>query len=84
MVADLHRIQAPSLILVGERDTHYLDDAELMARRIPRAHRVVVKGVGHAMNIEAPERFADEVMRFLGSVPEGPSQQAPCVAERSE
>ncbi len=65
MVDELDRIQAPTLILVGERDVHYLDDAELMARRIPRATKVVVPGVGHAMSVEAPELFADEVMRFL-------------------
>jgi len=65
MVEELHRIQAPTLILVGERDVHYLDDAELMARRIPRATKVVVPGVGHAMSIEAPDAFADEVTRFL-------------------
>ena len=68
MVAELHRIVAPTLILVGERDALYLEDAELMAHRIPRARMVVVKGVGHAMNIEAPEVFADEVMRFLTSL----------------
>ncbi len=67
MVAELHRIQAPTLILVGERDALYLEDAELMAHRIPGAHKVVVKGVGHAMNIEAPEVFAEEVMRFFAS-----------------
>ena len=71
MVADLPHIEAPTLILVGERDALYLEDAELMAQRIPRARRVVMKGVGHAMNFEAPEAFADEVMRFLGSAPNG-------------
>jgi pimeloyl-ACP methyl ester carboxylesterase len=65
MAAELHRIQAPTLILVGERDVLYLEDAEMMARSIPRSRKVVLPGVGHAMSIEAPDVFAEEVMRFL-------------------
>ena len=75
MVAELHRIQAPTLILVGERDALYLEEADLMAQRIPSARKVVVKGAGHAMNVEAPELFADEVMRFLAAAPRGSSGQ---------
>jgi pimeloyl-ACP methyl ester carboxylesterase len=76
MVAELHRIQAPTLILVGERDALYLEEAELMARKIPRARMVVVKGVGHAMNVEAPEVFADEVIRFLTRASESRSEES--------
>lgn len=68
MVGDLHRITSPTVILVGERDVHYLADAELMAQKIPNAHRVVVPGVGHAMSLEAPDLFADEVLKFLNAV----------------
>ena len=42
IAADLQRIEAPTLILVGERDVHYLDEAEMMARSIPSARKVVV------------------------------------------
>lgn len=65
VVDNLHRITAPTLILVGEKDIHYLDDAELMADRIPNARREIMHGTGHAMSVEAPELFADEVLRFL-------------------
>jgi len=65
MVSDLHRIVAPTLILVGGNDVHYLEDAELMARRIPDARKVVLDGLGHAMSREAPQVFADEVLGFL-------------------
>jgi pimeloyl-ACP methyl ester carboxylesterase len=74
MVEDLGRIRAPTLILVGERDTLYRADAELMAREIPNARAVVMPGLGHAMNVEAPDAFADEVTRFLASLPANPSQ----------
>jgi pimeloyl-ACP methyl ester carboxylesterase len=69
MIEELDRIQAPTLILVGERDTLYLEDAERMALRIPGARKVIMKGVGHAMSVEAPEVFAEEVTRFLASLP---------------
>jgi pimeloyl-ACP methyl ester carboxylesterase len=74
MVADLARIQAPTLILVGERDNPYRADAELMARRIPNARAVIMQGLGHAMNVEAPAAFADEVTRFLASLPGNPPE----------
>ena len=67
MAGELNRITAPTLVLVGEHDVHYLEEAELMAKRIVEAERVVVSGVGHAMSAEAPERFGDEVLRFLGA-----------------
>ncbi len=70
MMEDLDRIQAPTLILVGERDHHYLGDAEAMARRIPGARKVIMKGLGHSLSAEAPEAFADEVVRFLASLPQ--------------
>ncbi len=74
MIKELDRIHAPTLILVGERDTLYLEDAELMARRIPGARKVILKGVGHAMSAEAPEAFADEVTRFLTTLPRSSSE----------
>jgi pimeloyl-ACP methyl ester carboxylesterase len=74
MVGDLGRIHAPTLILVGERDTPYRAEAELMACRIPNARAVIMQGLGHAMNVEAPAAFADEVTRFLASLPGNPSE----------
>jgi pimeloyl-ACP methyl ester carboxylesterase len=68
MIEDLDRIQAPTLILVGERDTLYLEEAAAMARRIPSARKRIMKGLGHAMSVEDPETFADEVTRFLASL----------------
>ncbi len=65
MAKDLNRITANTLILVGERDIHYLDEADLMQKRIPNAQKVIVSGVGHAMSVEAPDRFSEEVLRFL-------------------
>ena len=41
----------------------------MMARRIPSARKVIMKGLGHTMNFEAPDAFAREVMDFLASLP---------------
>ncbi len=70
LIEELDRIRAPTLILVGERDTLYLEEAEAMARRIPSARKVIMKGLGHAMSVEDPEAFADEAMGFLASLPQ--------------
>ena len=67
MIEDLHRISAPTLVVVGGNDVHYLDEAVLMADSIPDARRVVLDGLGHAMSVEAPERFAETVLGFLAA-----------------
>ncbi len=65
MVGELAGIRAPTLILVGENDTHYLPEAELMASHISNARRVIISAAGHAMNVEQPTVFEDEVLGFL-------------------
>ena len=65
LVDELHRIQAPTLVIVGERDKHYLADAELMSNTIPNARKVVLENAGHALNAQVPRVFEDEVMKFL-------------------
>ncbi len=39
--------------------------AERLAREIPRATLIKLEGVGHYPQVEAPSRFANEVLRFL-------------------
>lgn len=65
IVDELYRIQAPTLVLVGERDKHYLADAELMSQKIPDARKVIVPNAGHALNAQVPGLFEDEVIQFL-------------------
>jgi len=36
-----------------------------MARRIPGAELVVMKGVGHLSNLEQPDEFNQAVLQFL-------------------
>jgi pimeloyl-ACP methyl ester carboxylesterase len=41
---------------------------EFMARTIPGARSVVLSGVGHLSNLEAPEVFNSLAQRFLDEV----------------
>jgi 3-oxoadipate enol-lactonase len=64
----LTELQAPILLLVGDGDTPFIQDvARAIAQRAPNVRRIDIPGVGHMLNLEAPERFNAEVMAFLAS-----------------
>ncbi len=66
MVIDsLAGIAVPTLVVVGENDTPFVDGSRYMAAKIPGAQLVVVPGAGHAPNIEAPDTFDPALRRFL-------------------
>jgi pimeloyl-ACP methyl ester carboxylesterase len=68
----LPRIQVPTLLLYGDADVRApLPVAEDLHRSIPGARLVLLPGVGHVTNIEAPEAFNGAVRSFLGDLPEG-------------
>jgi pimeloyl-ACP methyl ester carboxylesterase len=64
----LSEIQAPTLVIIGERD---LADFKAMADRllaIPLARKVVIPGAGHLPPIEAPTLLDALVLGFLESM----------------
>ncbi len=65
-VERLGTIQAPTLVVVGERD---LQDchavADTLQRQIPNARQVVIPQVGHLANMEAPAQFNRLLLDFL-------------------
>jgi len=64
----LAEIQVPALVVQGSLDLpDFVNIAERVAARIPRARKVVLDGVGHLPNMEAPAAFDDLVERFLAS-----------------
>lgn len=65
LISKLSVIQCPTLIMVGENDTHYLAEAERLERAIPDAKRVVMLGVGHPMAAQDPKSFETEIMAFI-------------------
>jgi len=62
----LPEIDVPTLVIHGDLDKRSpLPVGEDLHDRIPGSRLVVIPGVGHVVNLEAPERFNDEVRSFL-------------------
>ena len=65
--AVLPRITVPTLLLYGELDVRSpLPVAQALHSRLPASELVLLPGVGHAVNLAAPEAFDAEVRQFLG------------------
>jgi pimeloyl-ACP methyl ester carboxylesterase len=57
--SDLAGITAPALIIHGEQDRIIAKrTAEDLVRALPRAELVILRGVGHAPQLEAPRHTA--------------------------
>ena len=64
--AELGRIQAPTLVLVGDEDPATPpDDARRIADGIPDAKLVVIPQARHLVNVEQPEAFTAAVLDHL-------------------
>jgi pimeloyl-ACP methyl ester carboxylesterase len=62
----LHEIDIATLVIVGERDIpDFQAIAGTLHQRIPHAQKVVLPGVGHMCNMEAPDQFNTTVLAFL-------------------
>ena len=65
----LPTVAVPTLLLYGDADVRSpLAVANALHAAIPDSRLVVLPGVGHVTNLEAPAAFAAEVRRFLRSV----------------
>jgi pimeloyl-ACP methyl ester carboxylesterase len=65
---DLPRIRVPMLVMVGEEDAFTPPaDGERIQQATERSQLVVLPGVGHLSNLEAPEAFSVAVENFLAS-----------------
>jgi pimeloyl-ACP methyl ester carboxylesterase len=65
----LPRIEVPTLLLYGDRDVRSpLHVGQALCAQIPTARLMVMPGVGHLSDMEAPERFNAEVRRFLREI----------------
>jgi pimeloyl-ACP methyl ester carboxylesterase len=64
--AELGQIQAPSLIVWGDRDARYpLSEQEALTASIPDARFAVYHDAGHMLHVEEPERFASDLVAFI-------------------
>jgi len=65
-VARLGEIQAPTLVMHGERDAMTpIANAQMLVERIPDAELAIVAGAGHAYALERPEESATMMTRWL-------------------
>lgn len=63
---ELPAVEVPTLILVGDADAITPPEvAEKMARRLPRAEVVTVRGAGHMSPMEQPEQVNRAMRTFL-------------------
>ena len=69
VIESLPGIEVPTLVVVGEDDTPFLDGSRYMAAKIPGAHLAVIPDAGHAPNISNPEEFERVMTDFLATVP---------------
>ena len=64
--APIENIRVPTLVVSGDEDTVYPPaQAREVARRIPGAELVMIKGAGHLVNLERPGRFNEVLMDFI-------------------
>jgi len=64
--APIENIRVPTLVVAGDEDTVYPPElARDVARRIPGAELVMIKGAGHLVNLERPGRFNEVLMDFI-------------------
>jgi pimeloyl-ACP methyl ester carboxylesterase len=63
---ELAKVQAPTLILWGDRDPRYgRSEQDALLAGISRSRLVVVEGAGHMLQVEEPERCAREIAAFV-------------------
>jgi pimeloyl-ACP methyl ester carboxylesterase len=64
-VADLAKVQAPTLVLVGDDDLIELPHTVELYESIPEAQLAVVPAASHLLPVEQPEETARIILRFL-------------------
>jgi pimeloyl-ACP methyl ester carboxylesterase len=66
----LRQVKCPTLVLLGELDSMFIESSELMAKEIPDCRHVVMKGIGHMTAIEDTDGLLRELFDFLDCVRE--------------
>lgn len=63
--ADLSRLNRPTLVIAGERDSIKLSHTAAIAEALPQAELEIVPKVGHTLAKKRPELFNQRVLSFL-------------------
>jgi pimeloyl-ACP methyl ester carboxylesterase len=66
----LKGLEVPTLIFWGENDTVFpVEQAQLLAESLPDARTVILAGAGHACYLDLPDKFHQELLGFMRSLP---------------
>jgi pimeloyl-ACP methyl ester carboxylesterase len=68
VIDSLPHIRVPTLIIVGEDDTPFVNGSHYMASRIPHATEVVVQNAAHGVNVDQPEVVNQVLQQFLAQL----------------
>jgi pimeloyl-ACP methyl ester carboxylesterase len=78
-LGDLGKVNAPTLLLWGARDTLCRrGDQDYLLRAIGRSRLIIYERAGHALHWEEPERFAAHLVSFAQSLAASPRALASC------
>lgn len=62
----VHKINVPTLIVWGDKDKATpVEHARLLNERITGSQLEIIKGCGHPLNLECPEKLAEIVYKFV-------------------
>ena len=65
----LREVRVPSLVINGERDlADFQAVGNLLAEGLPAVRRLVIRGAGHMVNLEAAEEFNAALLEFWAAV----------------
>ncbi|MFJ6727887.1 alpha/beta fold hydrolase [Streptomyces sp. NPDC091281] len=74
VAAELPRITAPALVLVGAEDVSTpVDDSRRLAARLPDARLTVLDGAGHTPTLEQPAAVTGHLRAFLTKIDHRPA-----------
>ena len=69
MLPWLHEVTAPALVLTGDQDLGCSPrHNKIMAARMPNARLVILENLRHSILLEAPDRVAQAILRFLAGL----------------
>lgn len=69
--ADLRKLDASTLVIVGDEDEPCLNVSVYLKRTLPHADLIVVPGTGHSVNLEEPVAFNQAIATFIDQVQRG-------------
>jgi pimeloyl-ACP methyl ester carboxylesterase len=67
-LADLATVSCPTLVIVGEQDTPFVEPSRTMAGAVRGAELVIVPAAGHSPQFENPAAWSAALARFLDRV----------------